>query len=429
MRIESIMLHEVGPFADLRIELPEGSNPDLADVYLLTGPNGCGKTTLLYAIASIIENDPRLLRPRMWTETSRASLVASGQERAMTPAGSPELAAAAAILDDIAEQRPLKPLDQYTTMVFLRSLGPVKVNWAAFAYAGTREVESGHVRAISEQSESPLAGSLSFQGTADTRTLAQWIANQEFKRLKAKETGRGERAEQIAHSVRVIEQTVARIIDDPGFAFVTGDDLDLDVRVRHHGVILDMNVLPDGIKSIVSWTADLLMRLDRIPWVDDTPTVQRSFLLLLDEIDIHLHPAWQRQVIPIVQRLFPKAQIIASTHSPFVVGSADDAHVITFAMKDGRSVVESCKPSQVGVSYSAVLRDIFGITSEFDVETERMLAEFHAAKTRLLEGATADRGIVDDLARKLAARGEELSSMIGFELRQLERHLKKQSVG
>jgi predicted ATP-binding protein involved in virulence len=425
MRIDSVILREVGPFDDVRIDLPEGTNPELADVYLLTGPNGCGKTTVLYAIAALLDNDSNLLRPRMRTERSRASIVASGQERSMTPTGGPDLGALTAITDG----RPLGPLDDYTTRAFLHSLGPVKMSWAAFAYAGTRKVGSGHVRAISEPSISPLVGSLSFRDTAATKSLAQWIANQEFKRLKAKESGRGERAEQIARSVRAIEQAVATIIEDPSFAFVSGSDVDLDVRVRRHGAILDMDVLPDGVKSIVSWVADLLMRLDRIPWVDDTPTMERSFLLLLDEIDIHLHPAWQRRVIPIVQTLFPKAQIIASTHSPFVVGSADDAHIITFAMKDGVSVVESNKPSQVGVSYSAVLRDIFGITSEFDVETERMLAEFHAAKTRLLEGSTADRAIVDDLARKLAARGEELSSILGFELRQIDRHLKKQIVG
>ena len=98
-------------------------------------------------------------------------------------------------------------------------------------------------------------------------------------------------------------------------------------------------------------------------------------------------------------------------------------------MKDGKSVVEAIKPSQVGVSYSAVLREIFGIKSEFDVETERMLAEFHEAKTRLLEGTLTDRTVVDELARKLAARGEELSSMLGFELSQLDRRLKKQTAG
>lgn len=335
------------------------------------------------------------------------------------------------ILAAMAQERPLGPLDEYRIKATLHeNLGPTRLSWVAFAYAGTRKVESGRVSAIAEPTQNPLIGSLSFRHhAADTKNLAQWIASQEFLRLKAKEAGRSERAAQIARSIRVIEEAIADIIEDPSFAFVSGSDFDLDVRVRRHGVVLDMDVLPDGVKSIVSWIADLLMRLDRIPWVDDTPTVQRSFLLLLDEIDIHLHPAWQRRVIPIVQQLFPKAQIIASTHSPFVVGSADDAHVITFAMKDGVSTVESIKPSQIGVSYSAVLREIFGIKSEFDIETERMLAEFHAAKMRLLDGTSTDRAAVDELARKLAARGEELSSMVGFELRQLDRRLQKQTAG
>ncbi len=425
MRIDSITLHEIGPFEDVRIDFPEGTKPDLADVYLLTGPNGCGKTTVLYAIAALIGDDLSLLRPRMRAESSRALIAASDQRRSSTR-GEGQLRYAGAG----ADIRPLPPLDGYQTALRLGTIpSSQRMSWAAFAYAGTRGVKSGHVGAISEPSVSPLANSLSFHHTPDTGNLAQWIASQEFLRLKAKESGRGERAEQIAHSVHAIEETIAEIIEEPSFAFVSGSDFDLDVRVRMGGAILDLDILPDGIKSIVSWIADLLMRLDRTPWVDNTPTMQRSFLLLLDEIDIHLHPAWQRRVIPIVQKLFPKAQIIASTHSPFVVGSADDAHVITFAMKDGRSVVESTKPSQVGVSYSAVLRDIFGIKSEFDVETEKMLAEFHAAKTALLDGTTTDRARLNELARKLSDRGEELSTMLGFELRQLDRRLKKQTAG
>ncbi len=426
MRIDSITLHQIGPFEDVRIDFPEGTNPDLADVYLLTGPNGCGKTTVLYAIAALLDTELSLLQPRMRTRDSHASIVASHQGRSKT-LETPVLLQ----LGPVSDGPPLEPLDDFkfeerTDSNFARS---VRLSWAAFAYAGTRKVESGHVTAISEPTNSPLASILSFHHTADTKSLAQWLASQEFLRLKAKEAGRVERTEQIARSVCAIEETIAEIIEEPSFAFVSGSDFDLDVRVRMGGVILDMDILPDGIKSIVSWVADLLMRLDRIPWADDTPAMQRSFLLLLDEIDIHLHPAWQRRVIPIVQRLFPNAQIIASTHSPFVVGSADDAHVITFAMKNGRSVVESTKPSQVGVSYSAVLRDIFGIKSEFDVKTERMLNEFHAVKTGLLDGTITDRTRLDELVDDLSKLGEELSTMLGFELRQLDRRLKKQTAG
>lgn len=67
------------------------------------------------------------------------------------------------------------------------------------------------------------------------------------------------------------------------------------------------------------------MRLDRLPWKDQTPILDREITLFLDEIEVHLHPAWQRRILPVVQSLFSKAQVFVSTHSPFVIASADDA--------------------------------------------------------------------------------------------------------
>src|SRR5262249_23610511 len=152
--------------------------------------------------------------------------------------------------------------------------------------------------AIHEPSHSPFEGSLSFVETADTTQLANWIASQNHKRLKAKEAGHIERASQLAQSVRDIEKVIAEIVDDPDFGFVLTDE-DENSRVRWKGTVIQLGLLPDGLKSIVSWVADLLMRLDRIPWQDNTPVLERRFLLLLDEVDIHLHPAWQRKVLPL----------------------------------------------------------------------------------------------------------------------------------
>jgi energy-coupling factor transporter ATP-binding protein EcfA2 len=58
MHIERVLLRDVGPFDDVTIELPKGTDPTLADVYLLTGPNGTGKSTILYALASVIGGRP-----------------------------------------------------------------------------------------------------------------------------------------------------------------------------------------------------------------------------------------------------------------------------------------------------------------------------------------------------------------------------------
>ena len=448
MQIDQIHLKNVGPFNDARIVLPPGTNPDLADVYLLTGPNGSGKSTVLYALAGIIgcgagKLGADLVSQRLRSADSIAAFAVDQYCRAtawwsdltgqanepVNPFGFSELFAFAHLSASGNYQSAPHAIHDYWDRARQFDMkAPVetrpKFSWAAIAYAGMRSVSDANVAAIQEPTDSPFENSLSFVQTADTNRLAQWIANQEFKRLKAKDRGDVARAEQLALSIRDIERIVAEIIDDEHFAFVTGVD-DNNVRVRRNGVVIDMGLLPDGLKSIVSWIADLLMRLDRIPWIDDTPPTQRPFLLLLDEIDIHLHPSWQRKILPIVQRVFPKAQIIASTHSPFVVASVNDAHIITLKVENGVAEVEDIVPSQVGVSYSAVLRSIFGIESDFSIEIEQAFAEFHEAKHALLSGATTDRTQTQLLAEKLARCGEEVEQLIAIELRQLDRQLAK----
>ncbi len=452
MRIDKIYLNQVGPFENALINLPEGKKPDLADVYLLVGPNGSGKSTALYVTAGIIscggqELSSNLATERLRSTNSFAALGFDGYQRALAwnklgfapirqDIESPFDKTTLHIIsgyDELAgyyESQKSELINAYQLATYFDINLPIdsrqKTSWAAFAYAGMRSVTNTQVTVIKEPDYSPFENSLSFIQTTNTERLAEWIINQEFKHLKAAKNGNLARSEQLKQSVLDIERVVSEIIEEE-FKFVTSDE-DNNVRVRRNGVTIDMGLLPDGLKSIVSWIADLLMRLDRIPWVDDTPPMKRSFLLLLDEVDIHLHPSWQRKVLPIVQRMFPNAQIIASTHSPFVVASADDARIITFKVENGVASVESESDSQIGVSYSAVLRSIFGIDSEFDIETEKTFAEFHTAKQELLSGASEDDGKVHKLADSLAARSEELSGLIAIELRQMERQLAQRGV-
>jgi hypothetical protein len=296
------------------------------------------------------------------------------------------------------------------------------IQGVAFAYSGTRSVADVRITAVQEPKNGSFENSLSFLKTADTNLLANWIVSQNYRRLKAKEAGDLEYADQLDRSVRRIEKVVGEIIEDPSFGFVITAKDD-DVRVRWQGVTVRLGVLPDGLQSIVSWIADLLMRLERVPWKDNMPVEQRQFLLLLDEIDIHLHPAWQRRVLPLVQRLFPNAQIIASTHSPFVVGSLADGRIISLGLQGGSAKVVHVDEPQLGVSYSAVLRSIFGIDSEFDVDTERKLHEFHAARLNVIKGDPTAQAKLDGIANELASRSEELREIVALELRQLQRQL------
>jgi hypothetical protein len=233
--------------------------------------------------------------------------------------------------------------------------GPRAYAWTAFAYSGNRSFEHGVVSKLEEDTSPPLVGSLGFSAVDDSRKLANWVAAQQFKRLKALEAGQLERAEQFGQSIGSIEAAVRRIIGSD-FSFHSSVD-DLNVRVKLNGDVVDFDLVPAGVKSIVSWIADLLMRMDRIQWEGSLPVTQRPFLLLLDEIDIHLHPAWQRKLLPAVQRLFPKAQIIASTHSPFVVASLADGAVIELKLDEkGRSTAQPPLPAPLELSYSATMQ-------------------------------------------------------------------------
>lgn len=436
MRIDSLYLKDVGPFDEVTIDFPAGTRDDLADVYLLTGENGCGKSTVLYAIAAAVMGGNTVLGPELATQRfrSRDALVA------LTAAGSDY---AVAFTDHPIQfkSRELKRRSSAGAIGFFRAgtsvalwgfgsaatrtlARPTPVEHAAFAYAGSRNLTQTQFTGVESPTWSPYENALGFTSTVDSERLLRWVAYQAFRQAKAELGGRHDEGLKIRSVTRDIEVFVSNVTGE--FFEFDAFNPDFDgVRILRDGGPIEPHLLPDGLKSIVSWVTDLLARLERIPWVDDVPTTKRSFLLLLDEIDIHLHPAWQRRILPAVARLFPKAQIIASTHSPFVVGSAgQDARIIRFNVKDGRSTLDPTpRGAQVGTSVSVVLADVFGVKSEFDIHTEALLDRFREARHALLTGTSQDRAAVDALAREIAALGEELNAIMGLEMRQLDRLL------
>ena len=80
--------------------------------------------------------------------------------------------------------------------------------------------------------------------------------------------------------------------------------------------------LSDGFRSILSMVADLAYRMVRLnPQLGAQAVVATPGVVLIDEIDMHLHPLWQQTVLLDMQRAFPKVQFIVTTHSPQVLSS------------------------------------------------------------------------------------------------------------
>jgi predicted ATP-binding protein involved in virulence len=143
---------------------------------------------------------------------------------------------------------------------------------------------------------------------------------------------------------------------------------------------------------------------------DDAPS-----LLLFDGIEAFLHPQWQRRVLPAVREALPETQSIVTSHSPFVISSCADATIHVLRVnKDGSAYAEAPLKAPIGESITSTLKDIFGVDSRFDVETEEQLNEWNELNKIRAEGKLepANEARFKELTRVLSSRSEELRSIV-----------------
>ncbi|MFI3119034.1 MAG: AAA family ATPase [Methylococcaceae bacterium] len=393
-RVESLALHQVGVFDDVSIDFkPLASverDAEKAEIHLFTGPNGCGKSTLLYALADIfdINNTNSFIRRRFRGSNSGADFIFDGKagsygfrySRSALPSHSTfsnRYGEYAVQTSDLPHNyffgHGLKDAKQdlhlYKTLVhaFQPTHGhsQSRFSYAAFAYSGQRTLRETRMPSINPITSSPFEAALSFDGAVRSPVLLQWIANNRTQSALAKADG-----DETAALVydRALNRITALIRDICGLELEFRlERSPFAVTVRVNGDSIHLDALSDGLKSIISWVADLSLRLEAIPWQEQRDVFAQPVILLLDEVDIHLHPKWQRRILPAIQTLLPHAQIFATTDSPLVVGSVQDAWVYCLPEPgQGGGVIEGV-PSCAGKSYRLILNEIFGIDEELGV--------------------------------------------------------------
>jgi hypothetical protein len=107
----------------------------------------------------------------------------------------------------------------------------------------------------------------------------------------------------------------------PGVTFLRIDRQNRQLLFDTPDGVVPLQQLSDGYQNMASWTGDLLFRITETFGNYRRPLAARG-LLLLDEIDLHLHPVWQRELLLFLDRKLPNLQILATTHSPFTAQQA-----------------------------------------------------------------------------------------------------------
>jgi predicted ATP-binding protein involved in virulence len=413
MKIKSLTLENIGVFNHLHLDFQQFKKlENKADIHILTGANGTGKTTILQAIASLFRRQDGNQLSKKWKNRADDHMniqIELQNHEILQWSG--------------AEYRQTTAVQQYDAAALFPQKPTYPLEFAVFAYSGYRYLNQHPINAIQNMTDNPLKDALLFAKDYTHRnlTINQWLANQisihALKRLKVPKNDK---------KVPIVQQFAAIVSKMIGYPieFVLETE-PIQLYVLAHGELLDFDTLPDGLRSIISWLGDLLMRLGELEWKDNIPIFDRAIILLLDEIEVHLHPHWQRQILPIIQDLFKNAQIFLTTHAPFIANSIDGATIYELSVVHGRSQLTEVTQSKSSLSYELVLKSVFGVNTSYGFDTQVELDQFYELRNLLLKKQPVDEKVFLKLAQKLAGRSNEIAFLISAELRQLAKITQK----
>jgi predicted ATP-binding protein involved in virulence len=165
--------------------------------------------------------------------------------------------------------------------------------------------------------------------------------------------------------------------------------------VEKEGEELNVSQLSDGEKCLLALAGDLARRLALAnPGLED-PTNGQA-IVLVDEIELHLHPTWQRNAIPCLEQTFPNCQFIVSTHSAAVLGDVKPEGVLLLT-RDGEDV-NVHRITTYGHDTNRIFEEVFGSTSRPSRFEEALNELFRQIDSGTLKAARAHlRSLEDEL--------------------------------
>lgn len=160
-------------------------------------------------------------------------------------------------------------------------------------------------------------------GQIDFRRFFEWFRDREDLENELRLNNTNEYRDRQLQAVRY---AFAKLLD--GFSNLRVRRSPLRMTVNKQGEELIVNQLSDGEKCLLALAGDLARRLAIANPNPDRNPLQGSGVVLIDEIELHLHPKWQRAIIPNLKKTFPNCQFIITTHSPQVISDLKCVHLL-----------------------------------------------------------------------------------------------------
>lgn len=178
---------------------------------------------------------------------------------------------------------------------------------------------------------------------------------------------------------------VKEALDDflPDITFHSIDKNNKQVLFNTLDGVVSLSQLSEGYQNMAAWIGDLLFRVTDT-FKDVKKPLEVRGVLLIDEIDLHLHPKWQRKLYDFISEKLPNFQVIATTHSPLTAQQAGENEL--FALKrNANNIVELIpfkgSPKNLLVN-QLLMTPVFGLETDESYEVEKQKAEYSALKSK-----------------------------------------------
>jgi len=170
------------------------------------------------------------------------------------------------------------------------------------------------------------------------------------------------------YQLNLVRKAITSILPDYTDLKIKRSRMQIVLKKQDHELVL--NQLSDGEKNLLVMVADIARRL-AIANPDPTKNaLEGEGIILIDEIELHLHPQWQRDIIPRLTSTFPNCQFIVTTHSPQVLSNVKKENI--FIVEDFQ--VYPADAYTFGRDSNSILSELMGVT-ERPVEIQNKLTE------------------------------------------------------
>ncbi len=401
MYIKKIVLKNIKCFSHLEIDFAPNERPRLWTTIL--GENGLGKSTLLQAIGAALAGPEsmRVLLPiaegwvrrgqpygeieaeLLWTEGDSqtphwpkqktpyiARYIVTGDDPEQLPPSLPEVHTVPTLADWSGEgtSKEREQISKDMSRLKQTAYAEGKTGWFVCGYGPFRRLTGGAQdaeRIVYSERKSARLVTL-FREDAALTNATEWLISL-YSRMRDADTASERTLEQIkeAFANQLLPQPAELHINARSAQLKIGDQVPVPFRD-----------LSDGYRSMLALGVDLLRWLT-VAFPESERLTEEPGVVLIDELDAHAHPAWQREMGHWLRHKFPKLQFIVATHSPFLAQVADEpgGNIILEQSPEGvrvRADVESVELWRADQIYT----DLFDLPTTRSPELERKIKQW-----------------------------------------------------